>query len=410
MDPELLKYLLMGIITFTICVEKWLDWLNIRQEEDHLPSTLEQYLDQKKLRQTRSYQKANYRFGLIASAFTYLLTMLFIASGFFGTLDIWLQQFFDYPIALSLVYIGILFMGSDLLSLPFDYYHTFKIEGEYGFNNTTKKVFFLDKLKGYVISIVIGGALLFGLLWLIHQVGRDFWWMFWIVAIVFMLVVNLFYTAWILPLFNKLYPLEEGDLKKEILCYAKSVDFSLDNIFVIDGSKRSSKANAFFSGFGKRKKVVLYDTLIEQHTPDELVAVLAHEIGHYKKKHIYYNMITGILQVGIMLFILSQVIYNENMSMALGGNQLAIHLNLIGFTMLFSPLSMLLGIGMNMMSRKHEFEADEFAKTTYAGEPLAEALKTLSVKTLSNIHPHPWYVFVHYSHPPLIERLEKLEE
>lgn len=410
MDPELLKYLLMGVITLTICVEKWLDWLNIRQEPDHLPATLEQYLDQEKLKQTRSYQKANYKFGLIASAFTYLLTMIFIASGFFGLLDIWLQPFFDYPIALSLVYIGILFIGSDLLSLPFDYYHTFKIEEEYGFNNTTKKVFFMDKLKGYAISIVIGGALLFGLLWLIHQVGQDFWWIFWIVAIVFMLGVNLFYTAWILPLFNKLYPLEEGDLKKEILCYAKSVDFSLDNIFVIDGSKRSSKANAFFSGFGKRKKVVLYDTLIEQHTPDELVAVLAHEIGHYKKRHIYYNMVTGILQVGIMLFILSQVIYNENMSLALGGNQLAIHLNLIGFTMLFSPLSMLLGIGMNMMSRKHEFEADEFAKTTYAGEPLAEALKTLSVKTLSNIHPHPWYVFVHYSHPPLIERLERLEE
>lgn len=410
MDPVLLKYLLMGIITLNIFIEKWLDWLNIRQVPDHLPATLEQYLDHDKLKQTRSYQIANYKFGLVASSFTYMLTMLFIWSGFFGLLDIWLQQFFEFPIVLSLVYIGILFMGSDILSLPFDYYHTFRIEEEYGFNKTTTKTFFLDKMKGYAISIVMGGALLYALLWLIHQVGQDFWWMFWIVAIVFMLGVNLFYTAWILPLFNKLSPLEDGDLKKEILCYAKSVDFSLDNIFVIDGSKRSSKANAFFSGFGKRKKVVLYDTLIDQHTPDELVAVLAHEIGHYKKRHIYYNMATGILQVGVMLFILSQVIYNESMSLALGGNQLAIHLNLIGFTMLFSPLSMLLGIGMNMMSRKHEFEADEFAKTTYAGEPLAEALKTLSVKTLSNIHPHPWYVFVHYSHPPLIERLERLEE
>ncbi|KEO75109.1 M48 family metallopeptidase [Anditalea andensis] len=410
MDPELLKYLLMGIITLNIFIEKWLAWLNIRQVPDHLPATLDQYLDDNKLKQTRTYQVANYKFGLVTGIFTYLLTIWFIGSGFFGELDGWLRYFIDYPLFLSLAYIGILYMGSDLLSLPFDYYHTFKIEEEFGFNNTTKKVFFLDKLKSYVISIVIGGVLLYALLWLIHQAGLDFWWMFWIVAIVFMLSVNLFYTAWILPLFNKLSPLEDGDLKRDILRYAKSVGFSLDNIFVIDGSKRSSKANAFFSGLGKRKKVVLYDTLIDQHTPDELVAVLAHEIGHYKKKHIYYNLITSILQVGVMLFILSQVIYNENMSLALGGDQLALHLNFIGFTMLFSPLSMLLGIGMNMMSRKHEFEADEFAKTTYAGEPLAEALKTLSVKTLSNIHPHPWYVFVHYSHPPLIERLEKLEE
>lgn len=409
MDPVLLKYLLMGIITLNIFIEKWLDWLNIRQETDQLPATLEQYIDQKNLNKTKSYQKANYKFGLVTSAFTYVLTMVFIATGFFGLLDIWLQPHFDSSIVLSLVYIGILFIGSDLLSLPFDYYHTFVIEEEFGFNNTSKLTFFMDKVKGYVISIVMGGLLLFALIWLIHQVGQDFWWIFWIVAIIFMLAVNLFYTAWILPLFNKLSPLEDGELKNEILSYAKSVDFSLDNIFVIDGSKRSSKANAFFSGFGKRKKVVLYDTLIEQHTPDELVAVLAHEIGHYKKKHIYYNIFTGILQVGVMLFILSQVIYNLNMSLALGGNQLAIHLNLIGFTMLFSPLSMVIGIGMNMMSRMHEFEADEFAKETYAGEPLAEALKTLSVKTLSNIHPHPWYVFVHYSHPPLIDRLERLE-
>lgn len=409
MDPNLLKYLLMGIITLNIFIEKWLDWLNIRQDTGQLPATLEQYIDQKNLYKTKAYQKANYKFGLVTGAFTYILTMAFIATGFFGLLDIYLQQYFDSSIFLSLFYIGILFIGSDLLSLPFDYYHTFVIEERFGFNNTSKQTFFVDKVKGYIISIVIGGLLLLALIWLIHQVGQDFWWIFWIVAIVFMLAVNLFYTAWILPFFNKLSPLEEGELKKEIISYAKSVDFSLDNIFVIDGSKRSSKANAFFSGFGKRKKVVLYDTLIEQHTPDELVAVLAHEIGHYKKKHIYYNIFTGIFQVGIMLFILSQVIYNTNMSLALGGNQLAIHLNLIGFTMLFSPLSMLIGIGMNMMSRKHEFEADEFAKETFAGEPLAEALKTLSVKTLSNIHPHPWYVFVHYSHPPLIERLERLE-
>jgi STE24 endopeptidase len=409
MDPELLKYLLLGIITLNLVFDKWLNWLNVKRATHMVPKTLEEYLDQEKLLRAEEYQKVNYNFGLVTGLFTYIITAVFILLGFFGELDIWLQDYIAHPIFRSLIYIGILFVGSDLLSLPFDYYHTFHIEEEFGFNTTTPKTFFTDKLKGYLLSITVGGTLLFALFWLIHQIGSDFWWMFWLVAMVFMIAVNLFYTAWVLPLFNKLSPLEDGELKSRILGYAQSVKFSLDNIFVVDGSKRSTKANAFFSGFGKRKKVVLYDTLIHQHTPDELIAVLAHEIGHYKRKHIWYNLLTSSLQVGVMLYILSLVIYNENMSLALGGNQMAIHLNLIGFTMLFSPISMILGIGLNMMSRKHEYEADEFAKKTFAGAPLAEALKTLSVKTLSHLNPHPWYVFVHYSHPPLLQRLEKLE-
>ena len=276
--------------------------------------------------------------------------------------------------------------------------------------NPPSKTFFTDKLKGYLLSILIGGGLLLLFLWLIHQIGIDFWWIFWVVAAGFMVFVNLFYTALILPLFNKLTPLADGELKEEILAYAKSVNFPLDNIFIMDGSKRSSKANAFFSGFGKRKKVVLFDTLLEQHTPDELVAVLAHEVGHYKKKHIILSMVLSVLQIGLLLYLLGQFIFNEPMSMALGGKVWSVQLNLIGFTMLFSPISMILGIGMNWLSRKNEFEADHYAKITFAGKPLAEALKTLSVKTLSNINPHPWYVFVNYSHPPLLERLEKLEE
>ncbi|MBS9523939.1 M48 family metallopeptidase [Litoribacter alkaliphilus] len=409
MDPALLKYLLLGIITLNLIFEKSINWLNVRRAHCLVPKTLEQYLSQEKVTESEEYQKTNYNFGLITGLFTYLITAIFILFGFFGDLDIWLQDFVGEPLLRSLIYIGILFIGSDLLSLPFDYYHTFKIEEKFGFNKTTPKTFFLDKLKSYLLSITVGGVLLLALFWLIHQIGSDFWWIFWAVAMVFMLAVNLFYTAWVLPIFNKLSPLEEGELKNRILAYANSVGFSLDNIFVVDGSKRSTKANAFFSGFGRRKKVVLFDTLIEQHTPDELIAVLAHEIGHYKRKHIWYNLLTSSLQVGVMLYILSLVIYNENMSLALGGNQLAIHLNLIGFTMLFSPISMLLGVGLNMMSRKHEYEADAFAKETFAGQPLAEALKTLSVKTLSHLNPHPLYVFVHYSHPPLLKRLAKLE-
>ncbi|PRY85443.1 M48 family metallopeptidase [Mongoliibacter ruber] len=409
MDAELIKYLLLGILTIGFLFEKTLNHLNIRRPVPTVPQTLEQYISESKLKESKSYQKANYRFGLLTGIITFLITFSFIYFGFFGWLDIELRNSVENPILLSLVYFAIIFIGSDLLSLPFDYYHTFVVEEKFGFNKTTTSTFFSDKLKGYILSIIIGGGLLAVLLWLIHQIGQNFWWQFWIISAVFMVTVNLFYTAWILPIFNKLTPLEDGDLKSKIVHYAKSVQFPIENIFVIDGSKRSSKANAFFSGFGKRKKVVLYDTLIEQHTPEELVAVLAHEVGHYKKKHILTSIVISILHIGVMLFILGQFIFSENMSLALGGDQLAVHLNIIGFTMLLSPISLILGIGMNLISRKNEFEADSFAKETYDGSPLAEALKTLSVNSLSNINPHPWYVFVNYSHPPILERLEKLE-
>lgn len=409
MDAEWIKYLLVGVLSLSFIFEKFLSFLNIRQPILAIPPSLMEYISSDKIAESKSYQQANFKFGLVTGTFSFLVTLALIHWGVFGLIDSWLREFVTDPIFLSILYFGVIFIGSDMLSIPFDYYQTFVIEEKFGFNKSSIKTYISDKIKGYLLSILIGGSLLFVLLWLIHQIGKDFWWQFWIISIIFMVGVNLFYTAWILPLFNKLTPLEEGELKSKIFAYAQSVNFPLNNIFVIDGSKRSSKANAFFSGFGKRKKVVLYDTLIEQHTPDELVAVLAHEIGHYKKKHIIWGMITSILQVGLLLFILSEFIFSTNMSLALGGTEMAIHLNIIGFTMLFSPISMVLGIGMNMLSRKHEFEADHYAKTTYDGQPLAEALKTLSVNSLSNLNPHPWYVFVNYSHPPLMERLHRLE-
>ena len=410
MSAESLKYLLVGVLVFGFLVRKTLKYLNVKNPTTQIPNTLSQYLSEEKLKETRAYQLENFRFGLVAGIFSFVLTLLFISMGWFGAIDNWLDSFELAPLMQSVVFFALIFVGSDVVSLPFDYYGTFVIEEKYGFNKSTLGVFFADKFKGYLLSIVVGGGLLLVFLWLIHQMGKDFWWIFWIVASVFMVLINMFYTAWILPLFNQLTPLEDGELKTNILHYAKSVDFSLDNIFVMDGSKRSSKANAFFSGLGKRKKVVLYDTLLEQHPPDELVAVLAHEIGHYKKKHIPVSMGLSVLQVGLMLFLLAQVIFSENMSLALGGKDWSVELNIIGFTMLFTPVSMILGIGMNWISRKNEFEADAFAKETYAGKPLAEALKTLSVKTLSSLNPHPWYVFVNYSHPPLLQRLERLEK
>lgn len=410
MNPDTLKYLLIGVVAFGFLIEKILSYLNNKQPVPTIPTTLDQYLSVEKLSQSKAYQSANFRFGLISGLFSFVLTILFITKGWFGGIDQWVEAIVPGPLSQSIIFFGVIFIGSDILSLPFDYYSTFVIEEKYGFNKTKVMTFFTDKLKGYLLSIVVGGGLLMVFLWLVHQMGKDFWWQFWVIAAIFMVLVNLFYTAWILPLFNKLTPLQDGELKHKIIDYAKSVSFPLDNILVMDGSKRSSKANAFFSGFGKRKKVVLYDTLMDQHPPDELVAVLAHEVGHYKKKHIVIGMISSVLQVGLLLFLLAQFIFNEQMSLALGAEHWSAELNIIGFTMLFTPVSMILGMGMNWLSRKNEFEADEFAKTTYAGKPLAEALKTLSVKTLSNINPHPWYVFMNYSHPPLLERLSRLEK
>jgi STE24 endopeptidase len=284
------------------------------------------------------------------------------------------------------------------------------IEEKYGFNRMNLRTFFSDKVKGYILGGLIGIPLFLLLLLLINKIGADFWWVFWIIASAFMLFMNAFYTSLIVPLFNKLTPLEDGDLKKRIEDYCTNVSFPLSNIYVIDGSKRSAKSNAFFSGLGKRKKVVLYDTLIENHSDDELVAVLAHEIGHYKRRHIPKTFGLSIIQTGFMLFILSRVVGNENLSLALGAETYGIHLNLLAFSILYSPISTMLGIASNILSRKYEFQADEYAATTYAAGAMKTALKKLSKDNLSNLYPHPLYVFVHYSHPPLLQRLKSIDQ
>ena len=410
METQSLLYLLVGVLAFGFIVPQLLEFLQVSHTTSKIPDTLVEYLSVDKLAESKSYQRANFYFKVVTSSFTFLVTLLCVTQGWFGAIDTWIAGFGYSPFINSLLFFGLIFVVSDVLSLPFDYYSTFVIEEKFGFNKTTARTFFLDKLKAYALSLVVGGGLLLIFLWLVHAMGPQFWWQFWLLAGVFMILVNVGYTAWILPLFNTLTPLAEGEVRSKLLQYAAKVNFSIQHIFVMDGSRRSAKANAFFSGFGKQKKVVLYDTLLEQHPPEELVAVLAHEIGHYKKRHLKWSILISLIQVGVLLFLLGQVVFSETMSLALGGSSWSVHLNILGFTMLFAPLTMILGIGMNWLSRKHEFEADQYAKETYGGKPLAEALKTLSVKTLSTIHPHPWYVFVNYSHPPLLQRLQRLEE
>ena len=409
MDAQMLLILILSFITFDFILEQILDFLNLKYQKKELPDELQGIYDEKKYQQSLAYQKENTRLSFITSTFSFLLAFALLITGGFGYIDTFLRGRVDQADLLPLVYFAVLFLASDLLNIPFQWYQTFVIEEKFGFNKTTPKLFILDKLKGYLLAFIIGGLLLWALITLLNQLGEGFWIYFLAIIAAFMLFMNMFYTTLILPLFNKLKPLEEGELKRAISNYSMKINFPIHNIFVIDGSKRSSKANAFFSGLGKKKKIVLYDTLIEKHTTEELVAVLAHEVGHYKKRHIVSGMFLSIVQVAIMLFILSKMIFNADLSLALGAEQWGIHLNLMAFAILYSPISRLTGLLMNVFSRKNEFEADAFATNTYSGEALKVALKKLSVDNLSNLLPHSLYVFFHYSHPPLLQRLKAIE-
>ncbi len=409
MTPNTILLIILGISVFSYLFDQLLDYLNLKAQRKDIPSEIADFYDKEKYQKSLDYQADQQRFSFISSAFSFLLSLLMLVLGGFGWLDGILRPLIGNEILLALAFFGVIMIVSDILGIPFQWYSTFVIEEKYGFNKTTVKTFILDKLKGYVLGVVIGGVLLSVLLYLIHTMGPNFWIWFGVIAATFILVINMFYTSLFLPLFNKLTPLEDGALKTAIEAFAKKVNFPLGNIFVMDGSKRSAKANAFFSGIGKKKKIVLYDTLITNHTTEELVAVLAHEVGHFKKKHIIWSYLISIVQVFLVLFVLSLMIFNEDLSIALGGRVQAIHLNLIAFGILFSPISGITGLFMSLLSRKNEFEADAYAKETFDGNALANALKKLSVDSLSNLYPHPAYVFFHYSHPPLLQRLKALK-
>lgn len=410
MTEQTILFLLLGITTFDFVFDKVLSALNDKNRKLPIPATLEGIYDEEKYKKSQEYHKVVNNFSILTSSISFVIALCMLYFGAFGWLDGWLRSFAPVDLLASLYFFGILYFASDILTIPFQLYSTFVIEEKFGFNKTTPKTFIMDKLKGYVLTIVIGGIILATLIWLVFSLGQGFWLYFWIIISVLMVFINMFYTSLIVPIFNKLNPLEDGELKSAIEDYSKKVIFPLTNVFVIDGSKRSSKGNAFFSGFGKKKKVVLYDTLIENHTTEELVAVLAHEVGHFKKKHIIWSMIFGIAQTGIMLYLLSLMIFNSEVSYAMGGQTTAMHLNILAFGILFSPLSKITGVLMNLFSRKNEYEADAYAVTTYDRKPLIDALKKLTSDSLGNLTPHPWYVFFNYSHPSLLQRVEAMEK
>ncbi len=405
MTESAILYLLLAIVVIDFILERVLGYLNDKSSKAPIPSELDGVYDQAQYEKSQEYQSVTGRFGNFTATFSFILTLSALYFGWFGWLDEVVRGFSPFDLLSTLIFFSIIFIASDLVAIPFSLYGTFVIEERFGFNKTTVKTFILDKIKGYVLSIVVGGLLLAALLALVAVMGKNFWVYFWTILTVFVLFLNVFYTSWILPLFNKLNPMEDGELKSSIEDFSKKVGFPLSNIFVMDGSKRSSKGNAFFSGLGKRKKVVLFDTLIEKHTTAELTAVFAHEVGHYKKKHIILSTVLSIAQMGIMLFLLSRMIFTSEVSYAMGGEVSTIHLNMLAFVILYSPLSRILGIFMNVLSRKNEYEADEYAVRNYGEAPLIEGLKKMSSDHLSNLTPHPAFVFVNYSHPPLLQRV-----
>lgn len=409
MTPQLLFYIIIGILVLDFVIQKIIGALNARHFDDPIPGEVKDVYDKEEYLKSQAYKKINYQFGVLTSTFSFAALLIFFFLEGFAFVDNIVREISDNPIVIALLFFGVIGIFADLLSTPFSYYDTFVIEEKFGFNKTTKKTFFLDKLKSWLLGGVLGGGILAVVIWFYDFAGDDFWWYAWILISIFSIFMNLFYAKLIVPIFNKQTPLEKGSLRDKIEIYAKKAGFKLENIFVIDGSKRSTKANAYFSGFGKEKRITLYDTLISDLEEDEIVAVLAHEVGHYKKNHILFTLIFSVLSMGITLWLLSLFVGSSLFSEALGVSQPGFHIGLVVFGILYTPISELTGLLMNFISRRFEYQADDFAKQTYEGGALISSLKKLSKNSLSNLTPHPSYVFMHYSHPTLVERIRNLQ-
>jgi STE24 endopeptidase len=376
---------------------------------EKVPEKLKGICDEEEYRKTQLYEKDNKWLSFWSSSYNLAIILIMIIAGGFASVDNIARSISSQSVAIALIFFGIIGFGSELLNMPFSWYDTFVIEKKHGFNTMTVRTFITDHIKSWFIALIVGIPVLGLITWLYYKTGKGFWFYAWGLITLFSIIVNLFYSQWIVPLFNKQTPLVESSLRKKIEAFAQKTGFRLKNIYLIDGSKRSTKANAYFSGFGPKKRIVLFDTLIKEFSDEEIVAVLAHEIGHYKKKHVLRGLILSVILTGLMLFLFSLIVDSPMLSRALGAETPSFHLGLIVFGILYSPLSLLIGLATNYLSRKNEFEADWFVRVNYEPKYLAEALKKLSVKNLSNMMPHPAYVFFHFSHPPLLSRLAKLE-
>tara|TARA_B100001079_G_scaffold269489_1_gene281817 strand:- start:590 stop:1822 length:1233 start_codon:yes stop_codon:yes gene_type:complete len=410
MDSQSVLFIFIGLTIFNFLFTTVLEYLNDKNWNESIPNDLEGFYDSDKYQKAKNYKIERGKISLLNSSISFVITLLMLFFFGFGLISEYAVSLSDSVILQSCIFFMIFHLLTTFLGMPFSYYSTFFIEEKYGFNKTTLKTFIVDKIKGLFISSVFIIVLTSLAIVSIEYFSTGFWIWLWIGLSLFMVFLNMFYADLIVPIFNKLTPLENGELRSKIESYSKKVGYSLKNIFVIDGSKRSTKANAFFSGLGPRKTIALYDTLIEKHTDEELVSVLAHEVGHFKKKHILVSMFLTILQLGIMCYLFELCMNMEVIASSLGSSKMNFHIGIIAFSFLYSPIGLITGILMNILSRKNEYEADKFAKDTYNGNFLELALKKLSVDSLSNLYPHPLYVFVHYSHPPLLKRLARLKD
>ena len=410
MSSDIILNIFIVLVIFNFLFTTVLEYLNDKNWKDNIPDEFKDFYDAESYIKAKNYKISRGKLSTVSSSLSFVFTLAMLYFFGFGLLSDLANSFSDSVILQSSAFFMILYLFNFVIGIPFSYYSTFEIEEKYGFNKTDIKTFILDKLKGLIItSVFILGLTSLAVL-IIDFFSTGFWLWLWLGLSLLMILLNMFYADLIVPIFNKLTPLENGELRDKIEAYSKKVGYSLKNIFVIDGSKRSSKANAFFSGLGPRKTIALYDTLIQKHSDEELVSVLAHEVGHFKKKHILLSMILTIFQLGIMCYLFELCMSFDLVANALGSSTMNFHIGIIAFSFLYSPVGLIIGVLMNILSRKNEFEADNYAKETYDGNSLSLALKKLSVDSLSNLYPHPLYVFIHYSHPPLIQRLSKLNE
>ena len=409
MSSEIIFFIIVVFLCLDFVLERVLESLNSKHMSPVLPDSLKGIYEEKEYSRFQSYKRENGRLDSWSSGVGFVVMIVFLVAGGFGWYNSWVVSLTDSVVWQTILFVVGLSVVSSVLDIPFDYYATFRIEEKYGFNKTTRRVYWLDTVKELFLSLVLGGVLLALVVWFYTWAGTYFWLYAWGAVTLFSVFMAMFYSQLIVPLFNKQTPLQEGSLRDKIQAFAGKVGFKLDNIYVIDGSKRSTKANAYFTGLGPKKRVVLYDTLIDELTEEEIVAVLAHEVGHYKKRHTLRSMVVSVIQMGVLFWLFSLCVNNAALSEALGGDRAYFQLGLIAFAILYSPVNLILGIGMNVWSRSNEYEADAFAARYYEGDYLVSGLKKISVKSLSNLTPHPLYEYVYYSHPSLLKRIDAIK-
>ena len=409
MTAEALKILIISIVVIFYIFETVLSIINLKYQTSELPDEVKDFYDQEKYAKSQQYKRTNTIFSLVTSTFTMLVVVLMLIFDGFAYVDRLARSITSNPLLVSLLFFAILYYAYDILTLPFEIYDTFVIEEKFGFNRTTVKTFVLDKIKGWLLTLVIGGIILGLIVWIYLKTDKYFWLLALGVIAVFQIFFGMFYTDLIVPLFNKLSPLPEGELRTALENFAKKVGYSLKNVYVIDSSRRSTKLNAYFSGLGPKKKIILYDTLVEKLEPNEIVAVLAHEVGHYKHRHILKLTVLSLVITGFYLYLFQIFSHSKILAQALGASEPSFHIAAIALGILYKPLDFVINILTKILSRKFERQADEFAKKTASAQDLIRALKKLSVENLSNLTPHPVYVFFYYSHPPLLERIKLLK-